>query len=84
MPKRSHAGDKLEEYPATAADHDLETGGMVPSNLIFTLEYMKGVAAWKHPKCEYIGLSYEGDRPAFELEVPDGGRGVLHFFQISL
>ena len=25
MPKRSRAGDELEEHPATAADHDLET-----------------------------------------------------------
>ena len=25
MPKRSRAGEELEEYPARAADHDLET-----------------------------------------------------------
>ena len=80
--KRQHGetkADKADKQAASIVPH-CPLARSAPSNLIFTLEYMKGVAAWKHPKCEYIGLSYEGDRPAFELEVPDGGRGAVHFF----
>ena len=56
-----------------------------PRQLRLDLEYMQGVAAWRSVGAQYVGISYESDRPGFQCEVPDGGMDVqdeeayLHF-----
>ena len=47
-----------------------------PRNLTFSLEYMQSLVASVHPDCEYVGLSFEGDRPSFLMEIPDGGNDI--------
>ena len=50
--------------------------GHAPLSLEFTLEYMQELAASVHSDCEYVGLAFESDRPAFQMEVPDGGKDI--------
>ena len=47
-----------------------------PRELRFTLEYMQGFAKWKSAGAEYVGISYESERPAFQCELPDGGMDI--------
>ena len=51
-----------------------------PRELRFDVEYMKGMAKWKsgygNESAQYVGISYESDRPAFHCEVPDGGLDI--------
>ena len=49
-----------------------------PRELHFSLEYMQAFVAWKtkDSDSEYVGLSFEGDRPAFQYELPDGGMDI--------
>ena len=49
-----------------------------PRELYFSLEYMQAFVAWKtgDSDSEYIGLSFEGDRPEFQYELPDGGMDI--------
>ena len=45
-------------------------------NLYFSLQYMQAFAESISPGCEYLGISFESDRPSFELQVPDGGLDI--------
>ena len=47
-----------------------------PLDLYFTVGYMQAFAQWKSPGSEYVGISYEGDQPAFQFDVPDGGLDI--------
>ena len=51
-----------------------------PRELRFDVEYMQGMAKWKSgyssEGAQYVGISYEGHRPAFHCEVPDGGLDI--------
>ena len=52
-----------------------------PRELRFDVEYMQGMAKWKsgansNEHAQYVGISYESDRPAFQYEVPDGGLDI--------
>ena len=51
-------------------------GKSSPLNLYFTLEYMQAFAESICNGCEYLGISFESDRPSFELQVPDGGLDI--------
>ena len=42
----------------------------------FDLEYMQGMAAWKSAGAQYVGISYESDRPVFQCELPNGGKVI--------
>ena len=37
---------------------------------------MEGMASWKSTGGQYVGISYESDRPAFQCELPDGGMDI--------
>ena len=63
---RTHAC--LMMYPSLFASRRL--------NLSFTLEYMQAVAEDMSPGSEYVGISFESDRPAFQCQVPDGGLDI--------
>ena len=47
-----------------------------PRKLRFDLKYMEGMASWKSTGGQYVGISYESDRPAFQCELPDGGMDI--------
>ena len=37
---------------------------------------MQGMAAWKSAGAQYVGITYESDRPVFQCEVPNGGLDI--------
>ena len=47
-----------------------------PRKLRFDLKYMEGMASWKSTGGQYVGISYESDRPVFQCELPDGGMDI--------
>ena len=49
-----------------------------PRELHFSLEYMQAFVIWKtqESESEYVGVSFEGDRPDFQHELPDGGTDI--------
>jgi len=62
---------ETRQGPRDVPHHPLKQS--CPRELHFSLEYMQGFADWKTTGAEYVGLSFEGDRPAFQFELPDGG-----------
>ena len=62
-----HRGDTVPHHPCSRS---------CPLHLRFDLEYMQGMAAWKSTGAQYVGISYESDRPVFQCELPDGGMDI--------